>query len=112
MYGVLSLAYHVANKEENYRRQTVADLREWFDELSLWPHLEPDEKEILDAPLGAMHRSLYLHGTWYVEGLAILVWALRRGDFPPPEPQRDPTAVTNAVVVPAPPPPPPPFSPT
>jgi len=95
--GVVCRAYLEAYKDEDYRRQTVADLREWFDELSLWPHLEPDEKEILDAPLGAMHRSLYLHGTWYVEGLAILVWALRRGDFPPHDQQVDPIAVTNAM---------------
>jgi hypothetical protein len=36
-------------------------------------------------------------GTWFVEGLSILSWALRRGDFPPHDHKVDPIAITNAL---------------
>jgi hypothetical protein len=81
--------------DEEYKRQTSEDIHEWLDELKLWPHLEPDEEEILRASFGAMPERIGIRGTWFVEGLAILSWALRRGEFPPHDRKVDPVAVTN-----------------
>jgi hypothetical protein len=81
--------------DENHQRQTADDIHEWLDELRLWPHVEPDEEQILHASFGTMSERLGIRGTWFVEGLAILSWALRRGEFPPHDHKVDPVAVTN-----------------
>jgi Domain of unknown function (DUF4272) len=83
--------------DEEYRREAFADIHEWFDELALWPHLVPREEKIIRAEFGTLPRHLEIAGTWYVEGLAILAWALRRGDFPPHDRKVDAIAVTNAL---------------
>jgi hypothetical protein len=44
-----------------------------------------------------MSSGLQIEGTWFVEGLAILVWAMRRGDFPPHDQKVDAVAVTNCL---------------
>jgi hypothetical protein len=82
-------------KDEEYRRQTVEHIHEWFDELQLWPDLDPDEEKLIRAPFGKQIR-LSRQATWYVEGLAVLGWALRRTDFPPHSAKVDPIAVTDA----------------
>jgi Domain of unknown function (DUF4272) len=84
-------------KDEEYRRQTAEFIHEWFDELDLWPHLEPDEERIIRAGFGQMHPHDRARGTWYVEGLAILAWALNRGAFPPHDQKVDPIAVTDGL---------------
>jgi hypothetical protein len=83
--------------DEAYRRQAAEDIREWFDELELWPYLEPREKKIVRADFGTLPRHLEIGGTWYVEGLAILAWALRCGDFPAHDRKVDAIAVTDAL---------------
>jgi hypothetical protein len=84
-------------KDEDYRKEAVDSIREWFDDLDLWPHLEPDEAAILRAPLGKLERSMAVHGTWWVEGLAILSWALHCADFPPHDEKVNPIDVTNGL---------------
>jgi hypothetical protein len=86
-----------AYTDETYKRQTADHIREWLDELKLWPHLEPEEEAILRARFDHMPRQLRIRGTWFVEGLAVLSWALHRGEFPPHDRKVDPIAVTNAL---------------
>ena len=81
--------------DEEYKRQTAEDIYEWLEDLKLWPYLEPDEEAILCASFGAMPQGLGIRGTWFVEGLAILSWALRRSEFPPHDCKVDPIAITN-----------------
>jgi len=89
---------HLENyKDEEYRRQTVEYIREWFDELDLWPHLEPSEEKIIRADFWTIPNWLRARGTWYVEGLAMLAWALKRAEFPPHDEKVDPIAVTDAL---------------
>jgi hypothetical protein len=95
--GVVCRACLEGYTDEEYKQQTAGFIREWFDELGLWPYLEPDEGEIIRAPFGALPHQLGVDGTWFVEGLAILAWALRRADFPPHDQKVDPIAVTNAL---------------
>ena len=83
------------DSDETYKRQTAADIDEWLDDLGLWPHLEPDEEELLRAPLGEMTQRLQIRGTWFAEGLSILSWALHRSEFPPHDRKVDAVAVTN-----------------
>jgi hypothetical protein len=69
--------------DEVDRQLTVASLPDRLAKLDLWADAEPNEEKILLAPLGSLERWQRVQGTWYVEGLAILCWALRRLDFPP-----------------------------
>jgi hypothetical protein len=95
--GVVCRANLEFSKDEEYRRQTAEYLHEWFDELDLWPHLEPDEVEIIKAPFGKLRKHLRVQGTWFVEGLAILTWALKRTEFPPHDRKVDAVAITDAL---------------
>jgi hypothetical protein len=95
--GVVCRAFLEQDKDEDGRRETAARIQEWFDELGLWPHLEPREEKAIRAPFGKRPRRLHVEGTWFVEGLVILAWALRRGDFPPHDRKVDPFAVTDAL---------------
>jgi hypothetical protein len=83
--------------DEEYRHEAVEQIREWFGELGLWPHLELREEQLLQAEFGTLPRQLWVEGTWFAEGLAVLAWALRRGNFPPHDRKVDPIAVTNAL---------------
>jgi uncharacterized protein DUF4272 len=94
--GVVCRAF-IENHKDEKSRDTAEEIHEWFDELELWPYLEPYEQEIINAEFGTMDRHLNITGTWFVEGLAILAWALRRGKFPPHDKQVDPIAVTNSL---------------
>ena len=84
-------------KDKEYRQQTAEYIHEWFDELDLWPHVEANEETIIRAEFGHLSRQLRSEGTWYVEGLAILAWALGRMEFPPHEDKVDPIVVTDAL---------------
>ncbi len=95
--GVVCRANLEYGTDKAYCQQTVEDTFAWFDDLDLWPYLEPDEGEILHAPLGQLSRNLSVRGTWFVEGLAILAWALRRSDFPPHDRKVSGIKVTNAL---------------
>jgi hypothetical protein len=86
-----------AYTDEAYKQQTAEDIHEWFDELKLWPYLEPDEIPTIRAPFGKLPHRLQIQGTWFVEGLAILSWALGRSEFPPHDRKVDPIAITNAL---------------
>lgn len=55
---------------------------EWLTRLDLWEEVEPDEEKILHAPLGKLEQKDVVQATWYVEGLAILAWALKQLEFP------------------------------
>lgn len=83
--------------DETYRRQTAADVSAWLTDLDLWPYVEPDEDKIFCTPFGKLPPSLSAQGTWFVEGLAILAWALHRGDFPPHDEKVDAVDVTNTL---------------
>jgi hypothetical protein len=95
--GVACRASIESYADEGYRRETAGHIHDWLDELSLWSHLEPYEEEILRAPFGALPSWLRAQGTWFVEGLALLAWSLRRCDFPPHSRKVDPIAVTDSL---------------
>lgn len=69
----------------------------WLDRLNLWDELEPDEETMLRAPLGLLAPSDVIQVSWYVEGLAILAWALKYLKFPVYGEQVDVYTVTDAL---------------
>jgi len=95
--GVVCRASLESYTDKDYQRETRARIQGWFDELELWPHLEPLEEKIIRAPFGKLPRRLQIQGTWFIEGLAILAWALKRSDFPAHDQKADAVAVTNAL---------------
>jgi hypothetical protein len=99
---ILSAVVCRANLErwdnEDGRQQTAGRIRDWFDALALWPHLEPREGQIIRAEFGALPRQLGVQGTWYVEGLAILAWAVQRGPLPSHEDRVDAFEVTDSLM--------------
>src|SRR5947209_6400159 len=80
--GVVCRAALESYNDEEYKRETASRIHDWFDELDLWLHLEPCEERIICCPFGEMPRRLQIQGTWFIEGVALLAWALRRSGFP------------------------------
>jgi hypothetical protein len=74
-----------------------ARLRAWVDKLALVDELGPDEKSLLEAPLGSLEPLQAARATWHAEGLAVVAWALGRFDLPPHDEKVDPFEVTDAV---------------
>jgi hypothetical protein len=70
---------------------------DWLTRLNLWDEVEPSEKAMLRCPLGQLQKNDVIQATWYVEGLAILAWALKLFEFPQHDEQVDSYVVTNAV---------------
>jgi hypothetical protein len=70
---------------------------EWLTRLALWDEVEPSEEKILHTPLGQLEPQDVIRATWYVEGLAILAWALKQGEFPRHDQQVDSPEVADSV---------------
>jgi hypothetical protein len=61
----------------NYSR-----LQEWTDELSIDDEFEPWEWETIRTLPGQLAPQMAANAGWRVEGLAVLAWALYRGELP------------------------------
>jgi len=70
---------------------------EWLTKLDLWDEVESSEEKILHTPLGELEQKDVIRATWYVEGLAILAWALNQFDLPRHDEKVDPYSVADAV---------------
>ena len=70
---------------------------DWLTRLSLWDEVEPGEETMLRAPLGLLASSDMIQASWYVEGLAVLAWALKYLEFPVYGEQVDAHTVTDAL---------------
>jgi hypothetical protein len=95
--GVVCRASLEGYTDESYVRDTAGSIIDWFDDLDLWPYVEPDEERILRSQFGQLPKPLQVCGTWFIEGLALLAWAMRRGDLPSHDQQVDPIGVTNSL---------------
>lgn len=70
---------------------------DWLTQLNLWDEVEPDEEQMLRAPRGTLDAKEVIQSTWYVEGLAILTWALNHFEFPKHDEQVDAYEVTDSL---------------
>src|SRR5690242_19762563 len=87
---------------ESYADQPDAEplharILEWLNQTDLWKEAEPSEENLLHASLGNLHQEEVIRATWYVEGLAILAWALKQREFPRHDQQVDPPEVAESV---------------
>lgn len=74
-----------------------SEVRGWFATLGADSELEPAERALLDAPLGALSASQRMNASWRCEGMAVLAWALGGDELPPYDAEVDPRAVADAL---------------
>lgn len=72
-------------------------LLSWLTQLTLWDEVEPSEETMLRAPLGQLKPKDVIQAIWYVEGLAVLAWALKYFEFPKHDEQVDLFVVTDSL---------------
>ena len=70
---------------------------EWLTKLDLWDEVEPSEEKLLRTPIGKLEQKDVIRATWYVEGLAILSWAMHRREFPRHDQRVVPYEVADSV---------------
>ncbi len=59
-----------------------ARLRAWVDAVGLGAELEPDEWQLLQAPVFWVDERVAVDAAWRLEGLTVLAWALGLVDLP------------------------------
>ena len=57
------------------------EILQWLDTAGVTPVLEPQELEILQAPLGTLTEQQAKNASWRAEGLGVLAWALNRWEL-------------------------------
>jgi hypothetical protein len=62
---------------------TYQDLLNWVRDIGIDDEFEPDEREVLQRPLGRLDQRGQINSTWRLEGLVVLAWALERFEIPP-----------------------------
>lgn len=65
-------------EEEEFRQQTL----DWINTLNIADELEPQEKLLLETPVGSLTTEQRLPYTWQSEGLGVLAWALQKYELP------------------------------
>lgn len=74
-----------------------AEVLEWLDTAGVASSLEPEELEILKAPLGTLTEQQEKNAGWRAEGLGVLAWALNRWELDPFYAPTDAPAVAEAL---------------
>ena len=69
----------------------------WITAFDLWSEMEPSEKDMVLASLGALNEAEVIRAAWRVEGLAVLSWAANRFDLPLHDVQVDPFRAAESV---------------
>jgi len=64
-------------------QQTFADLKTWVKDIEITEEFEPEERQLVDCPLGQLEQRQQTDSTWRLEGLVVLAWALQRFEIPP-----------------------------
>lgn len=72
-------------------------LRAWIDLSGTRTELEPEERALVDAPLGSLHRQQIVDATWRSEGVAVLAWALGLAELPAHDEQADTETLAAAI---------------
>lgn len=74
------------------------DLRSWLTEEQLLDALFPDERDVLDTPVGSLEPDDTAAATWSIEEAVALAWALELiPTMPPYDQPAEPQAVLDAI---------------
>jgi hypothetical protein len=99
--ALATVAARALLEQEDYADPGVEDTRQrilqWVEQIGVHDELEPDEWKVLQRPLGKLVERDALNGTWRLEGLAILAWALKLFDLPPHDRPVDPGKLLPSV---------------
>lgn len=74
-----------------------ASMLTWLARTGLAEELEPEERDLLESPVGTVDPNLAARATWRAEGLGVLAWALRRLALPPHDEPVDARAAIDSV---------------
>lgn len=74
-----------------------AEVLQWLDTAGVASSLEPEELEMLQAPLGTLTEQQEKNAGWRAEGLGLLAWALNRWELDPFYAPTDAPAVAEAL---------------
>lgn len=77
--------------------ETRGRILNWVKESNLGDELEPDERKLLQSPLGRPPRGDVVGATWRLEGLGVLAWALGQAELPPYDGLVEPGVLLRAV---------------
>jgi hypothetical protein len=69
----------------------------WLEGIGLNDELEPNERALLQIPLGKLGSRDALNSLWRCEGLVVLAWALKWAELPRPQDQCDPPALATSL---------------
>ncbi len=78
---------------ENFRLEVLR----WLETAGVTSALEPQELEILKAPLGTLSERQEQNAGWRAEGLGVLAWALYRWDLDDFDVPSDAPAIAEAL---------------
>jgi hypothetical protein len=87
----------IAESEAESAGDTYARSRAWLTANGLDDELEPRERTFLDCALGTASDDDVSLGSWRVEGLAVLAWALGVADLAGPDREADPMDLWTAL---------------
>jgi hypothetical protein len=74
-----------------------AEVLRWLDTTGVAAALEPEELEILGAPLGTLTEQQQRNAGWRSEGLGVLAWALNRWELDSFDVPTDAPAIAEAL---------------
>ncbi|MFC4158344.1 DUF4272 domain-containing protein [Chitinimonas lacunae] len=97
MSALVCRAFLEREADEPGSAATVAQLLPWLERLGIADELEPQERALLETPLGELSQEDQVNGTWQVEGLAVLAWALGRHPLPDYQSIVQPNAVVESL---------------
>lgn len=80
-------------EEEELRLQSL----EWINALNIGDELEPQEKLLLETPVGSLTDEQRLPYTWQSEGLGVLAWALQKYELPAYDEIVNPTEIAHSL---------------
>ena len=69
----------------------------WATKVAVIDELEPEEKEILQSPIGSLSERTCINSSWRIEGLAVLAWALNLIEQPPYDESVDTGLLLNTL---------------
>jgi hypothetical protein len=69
----------------------------WLEAVGIFGELEPEERAILETPVGGLSERERIDTSWRSEGMVVLAWALCRSDLPPYRVECEPEEVSAAL---------------